>query len=162
MCNRQGPTAVVAYNAKGFIFGAFTSQSYTSSGKYLTDNDAFLFRLKGKECSPLKIPVKIPTQAVCDNSGYGPYFGAGSTIFLSQNTPAVAINTNDATYTFLPEDLHGNDLVLLECEVYRVEGELKEQKYILRMLKTVPLCSYSFLMFSYRYWRFYGNSMEAC
>lgn len=127
ICNRQGPTVVVAYNAKGYIFGAFTSHSYTSSGNYINDNDAFLFRLKGTELGPLKIPVKVPTQAVYDVSGYGPYFGAGSVIFLSQNRAEVATNATVATYTFRPEDLHGNDQVLVEFEVYRVEGELKKK-----------------------------------
>ncbi|XP_054835202.1 interferon-induced protein 44-like [Eublepharis macularius] len=123
ICNRQGPTVAVAYNANGYIFGGFTVQSYSSSGAYLNDDKAFLFRLKGKEneSSPLKIPVKIAKEAVYDNGEYGPYFGAGSLVLLSENKAAVATNTDVASYTFHAEDLHGNDQVLIECEVYRVE-----------------------------------------
>ncbi|KAL8178416.1 UNVERIFIED_CONTAM: hypothetical protein K2H54_046399 [Gekko kuhli] len=130
ICNRQGPTVAVAYNASGYIFGAFTVQSYSSSGAYLNDDKAFLFRLKGKEneSSPIKIPVKIAQEAVYDNSEYGPYFGAGSLVLLSDNKAAVATNQNVASYTFNAEDLHGNDQVLTECEVYRVEdvGDIME------------------------------------
>ncbi|KAJ7332564.1 hypothetical protein JRQ81_014744 [Phrynocephalus forsythii] len=122
ICNRQGPTVIVAYNGSGYIFGGFTLQSFTSSEGYLTDEKAFLFRLKGKDgLGPLKIPVKIANQAVYDYSQYGPHFGDAALVFLSENGAAVATKAGSATYTFSAEDLHGNDQVLLECEVYRVE-----------------------------------------
>ncbi|XP_053105667.1 interferon-induced protein 44-like isoform X1 [Hemicordylus capensis] len=121
ICNRQGPTVVVAYSTSGYIFGGFTAHSYTSSGAYINDDRAFLFRLKGKECNPLKIPVNVSENAVCDNAAHGPYFGAGSLIFLSQNRAEVATDASIATYSFRAEDLHGNDQRLLECEVYRVD-----------------------------------------
>uniref|UniRef100_A0ABM5G8E9 Interferon-induced protein 44-like isoform X1 n=2 Tax=Pogona vitticeps TaxID=103695 RepID=A0ABM5G8E9_9SAUR len=132
MCNRQGPTVVVAYNGSGYIFGGFTVQSYTSCGRYLNDEKAFLFRLKGKdgELGPLKIPVKIANQAVCDYSHIGPNFGDNALLFLSQNSAAVATKFGSATYTFSAEDLHGNDQVLLECEVYRVEdGDMMKKPW---------------------------------
>ncbi|XP_042320167.1 interferon-induced protein 44-like [Sceloporus undulatus] len=133
ICNRQGPTVVVAYNSSGYIFGGFTVHSYASSGAYLNDEKAFLFKLKGKDgkLCPLKIPVKDASKAIYDHSGYGPYFGGGSLIFLSQNSAAVATNVNAGSYVFGAEDLHGNDQVLLECEVFRVEdvGEMMEKPW---------------------------------
>ncbi|XP_072853933.2 interferon-induced protein 44-like isoform X2 [Pogona vitticeps] len=132
ICNRQGPTVVVAYNGSGYIFGGFTVQSYTSRGMYLNDEKAFLFRLKGKdgELGPLKIPVKIANQAVYDHSQTGPNFGDNALLFLSQNSAAVATKVGSATYTFSAEDLHGNDQVLLECEVYRVEdGDMMKKPW---------------------------------
>uniref|UniRef100_A0A674JDN7 TLDc domain-containing protein n=1 Tax=Terrapene triunguis TaxID=2587831 RepID=A0A674JDN7_9SAUR len=103
-CDAQGPTVAVAYNGSGYIFGGFTCQSYVSSGGYINDEKAFLFRLKGKEgvLSPLKIPVKTASGAIYDYSSLGPNFGGGA----------------------LVADLLGNDLGLIECEVYRVEGKL--------------------------------------
>ncbi|XP_061489444.1 interferon-induced protein 44-like [Rhineura floridana] len=123
ICNNQGPTVVVGYNASGYIFGGFTSQSYRSSETLLYDEKAFLFRLKGKEkeLSPLKIPVKVANEAVFDSSEYGPTFGNAVLVFLAQNIAQVATNVNTATYTFHGKELHGNDKALLECEVYRVE-----------------------------------------
>ncbi|XP_066482243.1 interferon-induced protein 44-like [Tiliqua scincoides] len=138
ICNQQGPTVVVAYNARGYIFGADTSQSYTSSGNYINDSEAFLYRLKGKESSPLQIPVKVPSQAVYDVSGIGPCFGARSIIFLSQNRAEVATDATVATYTFRPEDLHGNDQALLECEVYRVEDAGDLMKTPWRQVEWTP------------------------
>ncbi|XP_062993121.1 interferon-induced protein 44-like [Elgaria multicarinata webbii] len=122
ICNKQGPTVVVAYNKSGYIYGGFTAQSYSSSGQYLQDEKAFLFRLKGKKKEPLKIPFKSASRAVNDTPSYGPNFGDGALIFLYQNSSAVFTNPNIANYTFCAGDLHGNDNTLLECEVYRVEG----------------------------------------
>ncbi|XP_067394370.1 interferon-induced protein 44-like [Emydura macquarii macquarii] len=121
-CDAQGPTVAVAYNGSGYIFGGFTSQSYVSSGAYKNDEKAFLFRLKGKDgvLSPLKIPIKTAACAIYDHSSCGPNFGGGSLQMLNQNAAAVVTNSNN-NYTFNVADLHGNDLGLLECEVYRVE-----------------------------------------
>nr|XP_060629775.1 interferon-induced protein 44-like [Anolis sagrei ordinatus] len=135
ICNRQGPTVVVAYNASGYIFGGFTAKSYTSSEAVVADEKAFLFRLKGKEeeLGPLKFPVKDANQAITDKAELGPCFGfgAGSLVFLSQNTAAVATNADAGCYVFQAEELHGNDQALLECEVYRAEdiGEMLEKPW---------------------------------
>uniref|UniRef100_A0A8C0JDB6 TLDc domain-containing protein n=1 Tax=Chelonoidis abingdonii TaxID=106734 RepID=A0A8C0JDB6_CHEAB len=94
-CDAQGPTVAVAYNGSGYIFGGFTRQSYVSSGGYISDEKAFLFRLKGREALQL----------------------------LNQNAAAAATSSNN-NYTYNVVDLHGNDLGLTECEVYRVEGKL--------------------------------------
>uniref|UniRef100_A0A674JCC1 TLDc domain-containing protein n=1 Tax=Terrapene triunguis TaxID=2587831 RepID=A0A674JCC1_9SAUR len=113
-CDAQGPTVAVAYNGSGYIFGGFTCQSYVSSGG-----------LKGKEgvLSPLKIPVKTASGAIYDYSSLGPNFGGGALQLLNQNAAAAAASSNN-NYTYSVADLLGNDLGLIECEVYRVEGKL--------------------------------------
>nr|XP_014435664.1 interferon-induced protein 44-like [Pelodiscus sinensis] len=121
-CDAQGPTLAVAYNGSGYIFGGFTCKSFSSSGVYINDEKAFLFRLKEKDgvLSPLKIPVKASTGAVYDHSSNGPNFGGGALQLLVQNTATAATSSNN-TYTYNVADLHGNDVGLIECEVYRVE-----------------------------------------
>nr|XP_042715009.1 interferon-induced protein 44-like [Chrysemys picta bellii] len=99
-CDAQGPTVAVAYNGSGYVFGGFTS--------------------KEGVLSPLKIPVKTATSAIYDHSPSGPNFGGGALQLLDQNTAAAATSSNN-NYTFNVADLLGNDLGLLECEVYRVE-----------------------------------------
>uniref|UniRef100_A0A8C0JF16 TLDc domain-containing protein n=1 Tax=Chelonoidis abingdonii TaxID=106734 RepID=A0A8C0JF16_CHEAB len=100
-CDAQGPTVAVAYNGSGYIFGGFTRQSYVSSGGYISDEKAFLFRLKGREgvLSPLKIPVKTPSGAVYDYSSVGPNFGGGALQLLNQNAAAAATSSNN-NYTY--------------------------------------------------------------
>lgn len=121
-CDGQGPTVAVAYNGSGYVFGGFTSQCYVSSGGYIKDEKAFLFRLKGREgvLSPLKIPVTTASGAIYDYSSLGPNFGGGALQLLNQNAAAAATSSNN-NYTYNVADLHGNDLGLTECEVYRVE-----------------------------------------
>uniref|UniRef100_K7F3Q9 TLDc domain-containing protein n=1 Tax=Pelodiscus sinensis TaxID=13735 RepID=K7F3Q9_PELSI len=129
-CDAQGPTLAVAYNGSGYIFGGFTS------GVYINDEKAFLFRLKEKDgvLSPLKIPVKAST--------------GGALQLLVQNTATAATSSNN-TYTYNVADLHGNDVGLIECEVYRVEGKLmsKEKMYA----EEIIVCSNGILSTSSRY-----------
>ncbi|KAJ8341993.1 hypothetical protein SKAU_G00319210 [Synaphobranchus kaupii] len=122
-CDLQGPTVVVAYNGTGFIFGAYTSKDYAQSGAHIADDQAFLFSFIGEN----RIQPKLPQQAFID--GYtGPNFGA--LLFLNGNAAAVA-SAPGSLYNFEAAEMHGNDLVLTECEVYRVEdlGGLLEKPW---------------------------------
>ncbi|XP_019386759.1 PREDICTED: interferon-induced protein 44-like isoform X2 [Crocodylus porosus] len=121
-CDNQGPTVTVVYNESGFIFGGFTSQSYVSIQKYLSDEEAFLFRLTEKEgVINSKIFVcQIAANAVYVCSNSGPNFGNYFLITLNGNSVSVAMNDNK-NYIAPAEELTGNDFKLLECEVYRVE-----------------------------------------
>ncbi|NP_001122200.1 interferon induced protein 44c1 [Danio rerio] len=115
-CDKQGPTVVVAYNKSGYVFGAFTSKDYGQTNQNIVDDKAFLFSFNDNELKedPLRVVSADPQFAFTDN---GPNFG--SLIFLHNNTATV--NSNPGTYQFDPQRMHGNDLNLTECEVYRVE-----------------------------------------
>ncbi|RXM31429.1 hypothetical protein EOD39_7006 [Acipenser ruthenus] len=119
-CDRQGPTLTVGYNNSGFIFGGYTSMSFTQTGQYLADEKAFIFSWKSNdpEKQPLRIPVVNAQYAILDNN-LGPSFGA-ALVFLNGNVAEVITNPGQY-YTFNAAELHGDDLNLTECEVYRVE-----------------------------------------
>jgi len=116
-CYTQGPTVIVAYNKSGYVFGAFTSKNYAQTGQNVVDDKAFLFSFNDKEVNeaPLRVFSGNPQYSFTDN---GPNFN--SLMFLYNNTATVY--SNPGTYTFDPQKMHGNDLQLTECEVYRVEG----------------------------------------
>ncbi|KAK1164219.1 interferon-induced protein 44-like [Acipenser oxyrinchus oxyrinchus] len=120
-CDRQGPTLTVGYNNSGFIFGGYTSKSFAQTGQYLADEKAFLFSWKSNdpEKQPLRIPVANAQYAIHDNN-LGPNFGT-ALVFLNGNVAAVITNPGQY-YTFNAAELHGGDLNLTECEVYRVES----------------------------------------
>ncbi|MBN3283773.1 IF44L protein, partial [Polyodon spathula] len=120
-CDRQGPTLTVGYNKPGFIFGGYTSMSFAQTGQHLVDEKAFIFSWNSNdpEKQPLRIPVANAQYAILDNKG-GPNFGA-ALVFLNNNVAAVITNPGQY-YTFNAEELHGGDLNLTECEVYRVES----------------------------------------
>ncbi|XP_067219730.1 interferon-induced protein 44-like [Chanodichthys erythropterus] len=126
-CNHQGPTVVVAYNKSGYIFGAFTSKDYGQTGGNVVDDKAFLFSFNDKEIKedPLRVFSGNPQFSFTDS---GPNFD--SLVFLYNNTATVYSNPASA-YKFDPLKMHGNDLQLTECEVYRVEdcGRLMEKPW---------------------------------
>ncbi|XP_067308436.1 interferon-induced protein 44-like isoform X2 [Pseudorasbora parva] len=126
-CNIQGPTVIVAYNKSGYVFGAFTSKNFGQTSQNIVDDKAFLFSFNDKEMKedPLRVFSGNPQFAFTDN---GPNFG--SLVFLYNNTTTVR-SIPAGAYRFDPQKMHGNDLYLTECEVYRVEecGGLMEKPW---------------------------------
>ncbi|TRY81983.1 hypothetical protein DNTS_030988 [Danionella cerebrum] len=123
-CNLQGPTVIVAYNKSGYVFGAFTSKNFAQTGQNVVDEKAFLFSFNERQMKedPLRVVSGNPQFSFFD---IGPNFG--SLIFLHRNTATIHSDPAGA-YKFDPLQMHGNDLALTECEVYRVEeaGRLME------------------------------------
>ncbi|XP_043998998.1 interferon-induced protein 44-like isoform X1 [Gambusia affinis] len=117
-CDQQGPTVIVAYNAAGLVFGAYTSKDYVQSGVAVSDGEAFLYSIGGERDKPLRVGCISGKHAFTDG-GSGPNFGA--LVFLHEDKPAVQSNPGDC-FNFQGAEMHGNDLALTEFEVYRVEG----------------------------------------
>ncbi|XP_015259760.1 PREDICTED: interferon-induced protein 44-like isoform X1 [Cyprinodon variegatus] len=117
-CDRQGPTVIVAYNAAGFVFGAYTSKDYTQSGAAVIDGEAFLYSINDGRKEPLRVGG-ISGQHAFTDEGSGPNYGA--LVFLHEDKSAVQSNPGSC-FNFKPEEMHGTDLKLTEFEVYRVEG----------------------------------------
>jgi len=73
-CDDEGPTVTLVETTLGVVFGGYTDQSWSSSGTWATDADAFVFRLR-----PLprkKYKVSSSSYAIYRHSTYGPYFGS--------------------------------------------------------------------------------------
>ncbi|XP_052677100.1 interferon-induced protein 44-like [Crassostrea angulata] len=86
-CDGQGATVTVLYNTNNTIYGGYLSQSWNSSGNYINDSNAFLFRLQYNGSSnPLKFPISQPTFAGLGQSNYGPTFGSGHDIHTLSGT----------------------------------------------------------------------------
>ncbi|XP_073339759.1 interferon-induced protein 44-like [Pagrus major] len=117
-CDKQGPTVLVAYNAAGFVFGAYTSKDYTQSGEGVRDEQAFLYSIKAQENKPLRV-AGISGQCAFTDVGTGPNYGA--LVFLHDDKPAFQ-SVPGTSFQFQAAAMHGNDLVLTEFEVYRAEG----------------------------------------
>ncbi|KAK0144800.1 Interferon-induced protein 44-like [Merluccius polli] len=118
-CDAQGPTLLAAYNTSGYVFGAYTTKDYEESGEGLVcDDKAFLYSISGgKKKAPLRVASDDGQHGFTDG-GHGPDFGALK--FLEADAAAVASNPGTG-FTFVPKDMHGDDLALTEFEVYRVE-----------------------------------------
>uniref|UniRef100_A0A8C7M0L2 TLDc domain-containing protein n=1 Tax=Oncorhynchus mykiss TaxID=8022 RepID=A0A8C7M0L2_ONCMY len=118
-CDHQGPTVSVGYNSTGFVFGGYTSKDYdvAKQGQYIQDDKAFLFSLTGR--NPVRYPVTNAQYAVKMHNTTGPYFGE-DLLLMNANT-ATVISIPGNYYIFNAAEMHGNNLNLTECEVYKVE-----------------------------------------
>ncbi|XP_036452147.1 interferon-induced protein 44-like [Colossoma macropomum] len=118
-CNLQGPTVTVGYNNSGYIFGAYTSKDYAQTNQNIIDEKAFLFSFNEREMKkdPLRVVSGAGQYSLYDGPT-GPHFQ--SLVFLYDDTATVY--SNPGNYNFDPVEMHGNNLQLVECEVYRVEG----------------------------------------
>lgn len=117
-CDEQGPTVIVAYNAAGCVFGAYTSKDYAQSGAAIKDEEAFLYSITADGNKTLKV-AGISGQCAFTDGVAGPDFGA--LVFLHEDEPQFQSKPGTG-FHFQPAAMHGDDLTLTEFEVYRVEG----------------------------------------
>lgn len=115
-CDNHSPTVTVGYNSSGYMFGGYTSQPFSQSGQYVNDDDAFLFSLSGEYVTTY--PTSYPCYAMKMISNTGPYFGE-DLIFLHGGQK---VTFKHASYynSMNAAVMHGNNLNLIECEVYEV------------------------------------------
>lgn len=134
-CDKQGPTVIAAYNASGFVFGAYTSKDYTGDDEDVQDDKAFLYSITAQRDKPLKVTGIIGHNTFHNEEDKGPDFGALD--FLHEDKPAVQSNPG-TDFNFDEKEMHGNDLQLTEFEVYRVEalGDLLAKPW--RNIKWTP------------------------
>lgn len=135
-CDGQGATVTVLYNKLNTIYGGYLSQSWNSSGTYINDSKAFLFRLQfNSSSSPLKFPVSDASKAGYGKEDYGPAFGSGNDIknFSGQiNCSGNAFKLNGSLSSLGSSyNLNGqtcgsitnNSLNVTDMEVYLVIGK---------------------------------------
>uniref|UniRef100_A0A4W5JWQ5 TLDc domain-containing protein n=1 Tax=Hucho hucho TaxID=62062 RepID=A0A4W5JWQ5_9TELE len=116
-CDGQGPTILVAYNKAGFVFGGYISKNYAQTGQVINDDKAFLYSITDRREKPLRVSSTDGQYGFTDGK-HG--LNVGVLWFLNNNTATVQIVVGNS-YTFEAEEMHGNNLQLTECEVYRVE-----------------------------------------
>ncbi|XP_014872467.1 interferon-induced protein 44-like [Poecilia latipinna] len=115
-CDSLSPTVSVGYNVSGYIFGGYTRQPFNQSGQYANDDRAFLFTFEGRKL--IKYPVANAAYAVRMMNNCGPYFGE-SLVLVHTGKPIVYSNAA-SYYPFNAAQMHGNDLNLIDCEVFQV------------------------------------------
>ncbi|XP_060580065.1 interferon-induced protein 44-like [Ruditapes philippinarum] len=132
LCNDRGPTVTIVYDVAGTIYGGYTEKSWSSSGQYVKDDRAFLFRLQQNgKTDPSKFAVKVPDRAIYCNVGYGPVFGGGYDLCTFSGTVTETNGTypTNASYKFgysydmagiSVEELTNNIVTFSELEVYSV------------------------------------------
>jgi hypothetical protein len=87
-CDNKGPTITLVRCTGGFIFGGFTSEPWQSRGGYARANNSFLFSLANPRGAPPQRFDLIPGRegyAIRDQRGWGPYFGAGHDLAITND-----------------------------------------------------------------------------
>ncbi|KAI9999490.1 hypothetical protein NQD34_018489 [Periophthalmus magnuspinnatus] len=116
-CDARGPSISVGYNSSGHVLEG-TPAPLQSDWSICQHQKAFLFTFKGDAL--LKYPTTYSNYAVKMVGNSGPYFG--ESLILMNGGAAVHSNPGQYYTAFTPAEMHGNDLQLIECEVYQVEG----------------------------------------
>ncbi|CAF4159273.1 unnamed protein product [Adineta steineri] len=96
-CDNEGSTMTIIQSDNNYIFGGYTSVSWTSAGQCENDKAAFLFTLRNPyNIPPTKYTIKCDhvANAIYDHNGYGPIFGSGHDIIISDNS-----NRNNSSYS---------------------------------------------------------------
>ncbi|XP_022808998.1 uncharacterized protein LOC111345977 [Stylophora pistillata] len=110
-CDSKGPTVTIIRVGK-YIFGGYTSLSWTSSWEYQYSSSAFLFSLVNK---PGWGPVKLTQQgkysyrkkhSIYSCSSVGPTFGRAHDIYISDYASSNTNSLSDPGYTYSPPSGH--------------------------------------------------------
>jgi hypothetical protein len=84
-CNNQGQTLVIV-RVGTYVFGGFASESWKSTNAYVNVPGCSLFVLVNAHGSlPTLIPCTSNSHAMYDSQSYGPTFGAGFSLHLSDS-----------------------------------------------------------------------------
>ncbi|XP_031559065.1 uncharacterized protein LOC116295410 [Actinia tenebrosa] len=97
-CDGKGP-AVTIVRVGSYVFGGYTEMSWHSNGHYFSSTKSFLFSLFNvKGFNPIKLPLTGNNNkyAVYWGKGYGPTFGNGHDLYISNHA-----SSNTGSYTTL-------------------------------------------------------------
>ena len=95
-CDKQPNTLIIIKSEHGNIFGGYTEQDWTSNNNLKTDNNSYIFSLINKDNKPLKLKCPESSKAIWCGSDFGPIFGYGPGIRISNNS-----NQNKESISFL-------------------------------------------------------------
>ena len=99
MCDGKGENLGVIKSSNGFLFGWWTPLGWKSpsSWEYAADASTFIFTLTNPAGVSATYKNKQPQYALYHYAGYGPAFGHGCDIIVSDNS-----NSNTNSYTNFP------------------------------------------------------------
>ncbi|XP_032224429.1 uncharacterized protein LOC5500053 [Nematostella vectensis] len=100
-CNNMGPTVTIV-KTSSYIFGGYTDQSWTGCNCWKSSSKSFMFTIYNTfGYKPAKLPLRYSPHghAIYDNYGYGPTFGGGHDLYITnypdRNTNSYSSHTYD-------------------------------------------------------------------
>lgn len=132
-CDGHSPTFTVVLGTNGDLCGGFSDQPWRSDiprGKYMPSKRAFLFTLVNSEgVPPTKFDVTHPKYATLHHPRYGPMFGGGADLCISDEC-----HEKPGSYSNLPHSYDGPqastsllmgdyNFTVKDYEVFGLKGE---------------------------------------
>lgn len=119
-CDGKKPTITFIKTKKNRRFGGYTEKCWNeSSGKYVVDENSFLFSIDEKE----KYPVSQPKYSIYNNEWDGPTFGGGHDLYVSnfcnQNNESYSLGRDYKLSHKFSLNLE-NNFIVESYEVYHV------------------------------------------
>jgi len=97
-CDGKGPTVVIVETKSGNVFGGYTLQSWASSGGYAASTKAFLFQLR-PSMKRFDLDSNKLNYAIYRHSSYGPVFGSGHNLLLTNCRSVATCHVGSGAYT---------------------------------------------------------------
>jgi hypothetical protein len=85
-CENQSKTLVIIKTTQSYVFGGYTDKKWQAKSLWLEDKNAFIFSFINKDNKPILMKCQDPKFSIYCNQFYGPTFGAGHSIYISDNS----------------------------------------------------------------------------
>ncbi|KAH6944017.1 hypothetical protein HPB50_001199 [Hyalomma asiaticum] len=133
LCDGHSPTFVIALGSQGQLCGGFSDVPWGKTGgrgRYIPSEKAFLFTLiNNADLPPTKFDIVKKMFAISHHPEYGPIFGAGADLSISNHC-----NANMESYSNLPHSYDGEgasctllmgdyNFTVLDYEVFTTVGK---------------------------------------
>ena len=117
-CDNKGPSVTVVKSAGGHVFGAVTDKSWGGGARWIQSSVGFLFCLScaGAPDRAQQFGITSQQYAVYQNPSYGPSFGGGHDLHIS-NTPGASGSYTTAGHSYASR---GSETYMAGTRVFRV------------------------------------------
>ena len=106
-CDNYSNTVTIIKTTSNSVFGGFTTAKWTSNGEGTFDTNAFIFSLRRSgNSNKERFNITYPYYAIHGYSSYGPIFGNGHDIFVSDSSNANEYSGSNFGWTYqLPKNI---------------------------------------------------------
>jgi hypothetical protein len=106
-CDNISNTVIIIKTTSNSVFGGLTSAQWTSDWGYIYDSNAFIFSLRRSgNSNKERFNVTNPDYAIYSYYWYGPTFGGGNDIYVSDNSNKNSNSYSNFVHSYqLPQNL---------------------------------------------------------
>ena len=99
-CDGIDKTLTIIKSKNGYIFGGYTNKNWSLYRAYQYDKDSFLFSLINDKNHPILMKCLKPESAIYSSLSFGPTFGAGHCLCISNRSNLNSNSYHRLDYTY--------------------------------------------------------------